>query len=528
MTTTDRTPQRTRRNDAFPNDPNAEADLLASAMHTRDALEVLATVPIAAFYTPRHAAVAEVLVFALEQGWRPDRTLILDELERIGIIDDAGGAAVVFELYGRTPATGNAPKYAEAVLRHWRARQWAGVGLEIAERAKAGEVAGILSEVLPRVDELIAGATKAGPTYANVKALLAGELVEDPPTILERDDGVALFYRGALNYLHGEPGKGKSWVALKAAAALLEEGEPVVILDFEDTARNVIGRFRTLGVGEHVLREHLFYVEDPHNRPLRELVRLALDVDPTLVLIDGVAASMTAVDLDEDKSSDVNAWIDTLTRPLAAYGAAVIAVDHVTKSKESRGLWPRGSGAKRARIDGAAYSVEAVEPFTRQRSGKLKLILAKDRRGFIGGEGQVVAMFKVTPHRDGAFLDVKVDTPRAQDSLDGSELEGAGPGVRADLADLLVEILEADFREGPLSSTTLEDKVRSRWLGRSVGHKSINATLQWLKNSGRVELRIEGRARRWALPPRQGGLRLIPGADPDDPGPSEPPPDDTP
>lgn len=508
------TSRRARSGDTFPHDLAAEADLLAAAMQSADALTVLASVPVDAFYSPAHKAVAEAVLFAGEHGWRPDRTLVVDELDRMGLLDDIGGPKVVVDLYARTPSTASAGRYADVVLRHWRARQWAALGLEVVERARTGDTLGIVTDLVPRVDDLVVGTKDTGPTYADVAGLLDGRLEEEPPSILHRDDGQALFYRGALNYLHGEPGKGKSWVALAAVAALLDVGLPVVIIDFEDTARNVVGRLRTLGVGEHAIREHLWYIEDPHARPLRELVRLALDPDPELVLIDGVAASITAADLEEDKNSDVNRWIDSLPRPIAAYGSAVIGVDHVTKSKETRGLWPRGAGAKRARIDGAAYYAEVVEPFTRTRSGKLRLRVAKDRRGYIGGENDVAATVKVDPHDAGARLDVRFYKPAAIDSLDGAELTGARPGVNLAVAEILVAVMDEHFREGPFNRDELVERVRAR--GRPTSKSTVGATLHWLKDHGKAVLLRDGRAQRWSLPPKQGGLRLI-SEDHDDP-----------
>jgi hypothetical protein len=66
---------------------------------------------------------------------------------------------------------------------------------------------------------------------------------------------------------------------------------------------------------------------------------------------------------------------------LARQGAAVVVIDHVTKSKESRGLWAIGSQRKLAAIDGAAYQVDVKVSPTKTKDGKVTLTCAKDRNG---------------------------------------------------------------------------------------------------------------------------------------------------
>ena len=43
----------------------------------------------------------------------------------------------------------------------------------------------------------------------------------EPPTILRRTDGRALFYAGNVNWLFGASGEGKTWVALIAVASVI-------------------------------------------------------------------------------------------------------------------------------------------------------------------------------------------------------------------------------------------------------------------------------------------------------------------
>lgn len=496
---------------APPHDAAAEADLLAIAMHSAAGLEVLSGLNVDAFYTPSHRYLAEVLAHAFEHGWRPEVTLVLDQLRGMGVLDELGGPTLLADVLSRTPATSMAPRYAEVIERHWRARLWLSVARDIEEAAVSGDEARILGSITDRIGLISTVALDSGPPYADLGALLAGKVDERPPELMARTDGLALFYGGALNYVHGEPGKGKSWVAFFAASLALETGDNVAILDFEDTPRGVAGRLRALGVSDHVIANRAFYIEDPHSKPIRELVRLALGPLPRVVIIDGVSASMTAVNLDEDKAPDVNRWIDTLCRPIAATGAVLIAVDHVTKSKETRGLWPRGSGAKRARIDGAAYSVEAAVPFTRSSAGYLKLKLAKDRRGYVGAEGDTAAIFHLKPINEGETVTIRVETPRLEDEVG----DGAGAktiGVQANIADAILRILERDGpKEGPLNRDKLIGKIRALPGPGGRGTISVNsgvlmASAEWLQARGQIIRIQDGRKAGWALPARQQTL----------------------
>ena len=61
--------------------------------------------------------------------------------------------------------------------------------------------------------------------YVDIDALLNGGLPEPlAPSVLNFNDGVALFYRGQVNHVFGDPESGKTWVCLAAAADELRVG----------------------------------------------------------------------------------------------------------------------------------------------------------------------------------------------------------------------------------------------------------------------------------------------------------------
>jgi hypothetical protein len=222
----------------------------------------------------------------------------------------------------------------------------------------------------------------------DIGPILRGEAdPEAPPALLARDDGQHLFYPGKLNGLIGESESGKTWVALLAVAQELAAGRHVTYIDCEDSDRGIITRLRMLGVTDSQL-ELLAYIgpDDALGaQAARDLFEHLADHQPALIILDGYNAAMTMLGLNLLDNMDIYKFALTLLRPLKNTGAAVIFVDHVTKSKEGRGMYAIGAQAKRADVDGCALSVEVVQPFGKGAVGKLRLTVSKDRAGYVRG-----------------------------------------------------------------------------------------------------------------------------------------------
>jgi hypothetical protein len=213
---------------------------------------------------------------------------------------------------------------------------------------------------------------------------------EPGPTVLYRTDGQCLLYAGKINAIFGESESGKTWVALEAVRQQLVQGNRVFYIDFEDSKRGIRGRLKALGV----LREHFprFKYANPDGA-YNEIAQQALlssirDFTPDLIVMDGVNAAMNLLGLDLEKNKDATQFSQVVLRPLRLWGAAVLTIDHVTKSKDNRGNYAIGAQAKRADIDGVAISVDVSLPFGRGSNGKLNLKITKDRPGFVRGISQ--------------------------------------------------------------------------------------------------------------------------------------------
>lgn len=102
--------------------------------------------------------------------------------------------------------------------------------------------------------------------FEDLAQLASGIELPPTPTVFQREDGQGLFYRGAVNDLHGEPGCGKSMIAQIATAQELKNNRDVIYIDYEDSARNVVKRLLLLGVTGEQIISHLHYVR-PSAKP---------------------------------------------------------------------------------------------------------------------------------------------------------------------------------------------------------------------------------------------------------------------
>jgi hypothetical protein len=214
----------------------------------------------------------------------------------------------------------------------------------------------------------------------------ADNIFDEPePSILRRADGHHIFYAGKINALFGESESGKTWIALEAVRQELEKNNTVFYLDFEDSVRGIYNRLNTLGAD---LRHFKTFLYSNPSEPLTQGAREALltridEFKPSLIVVDGVNAAMNVMGLDLEKNKDATSFSQEVLRPMRLHNAAILTIDHVTKSKDNRGNYAIGAQAKRADIDGCAVAVEVEIAFGRGIDGALALKVTKDRPGFV-------------------------------------------------------------------------------------------------------------------------------------------------
>jgi hypothetical protein len=227
----------------------------------------------------------------------------------------------------------------------------------------------------------------------DLEAVLSGNWEPPTPTVGRRTDGVGLFYPRKIHSIASETEAGKTWVALLACADEIRAENHVVYLDFEDDENGIVGRLLALWVDPDMIREYFHYLRPTvplgagiHRDDLDDLLREYL---PTLVTLDGVTEAMELHGLDPNVNTEVARFTRMLPRHIADLsGAAVVCLDHVTKSTDTRGRYAIGAVHKLNGLDGAAYTLDNRSPFGIGRTGRSTLRIAKDRPGQLRRHGQ--------------------------------------------------------------------------------------------------------------------------------------------
>lgn len=218
------------------------------------------------------------------------------------------------------------------------------------------------------------------------QALLAGN-PDPPPDLFEREDGVFLLYRGRVNAFVGEPESAKSWGAQAAAVECIQHGGSVLMIDCENSLNSVAERMLALGLSEYEFARSFAYMRpdeimtrDTHAHA--DFVR-TIETGYDLIIVDGITDCMAMLALDPLDNKDAGTFDRFLLKPMAATGAAVLAIDHMVKAREGRGAWAIGSQHKKAAITGGQYIFEKVHDFGRGMKGMSRVVVAKDKAGYV-------------------------------------------------------------------------------------------------------------------------------------------------
>lgn len=220
--------------------------------------------------------------------------------------------------------------------------------------------------------------------------ILDGEWTPEHPDLMPRNDGQGLLYRGRVHSFHGESESAKSLIAQAESARVLTAGGTVAYLDFESDAASVTARLLGLGAPPQAIRDRFTYIHPDESvsasQAATEGWRDLLGSTVDLVVVDGVTDAMSVLGFNGgDPNADATGFIRRFCKRLAdRTGAAVVIIDHVTKSSEGRGRFAIGGQAKMAGLTGAAYIVEpGPTPPMPGRVGSVVLRIAKDRPGGI-------------------------------------------------------------------------------------------------------------------------------------------------
>ena len=271
----------------------------------------------------------------------------------------------------------------------------------------------------------------AGRVLAVTDLEPAAELVE-PPVLACGD----MLYLGGVHTLTGPPDCGKTTLACWWMLRAIRDGGRVLFLDEEGGREIVTERFQALGARRG---ERIGYIEFPSRSWNDGDVAMLADIlderKPVVVAWDSSAAFLARAGLDENAAADVTRFYARVLAPAARlFRAAVLAIDHDTKGGEPS-RYARGSGAKLAATD-VAYKVVVVKAFSKTESGSSKLIVTKDRRGwlerghevgFLAGTGDAAPLtVSITPAApDPDYPDLTPAQAKLLEALDGAPATAA-------------------------------------------------------------------------------------------------------
>ena len=278
-----------------------------------------------------------------------------------------------------------------------------------------------------------------------------------------------MLYPGRTHWAHGESESGKSWVAQIAIVRVILAGGRVLYLDHESDPQEVTARLMALGARAADLLDKLVYVRpDESSMVVRNaaVVEKLLSEAYALAVVDGVTDALGLDKASTKDTDEVAAWMRRMPRRIAKRtGAAVIAIDHVTKDPDSRGRFAIGSQAKMAGIDGAAFVIEPDGPLGEGLVGEVVLRVAKDRPGSLRRHGGTYRRADRTQEiaritfdaTDPKRIEVTVTGPRrASETVDGEPVRWR-PTRLMERVSLVLE----EHPEG-LSSTAVQQLVTGK------------------------------------------------------------------
>ena len=400
-----------------PHNIESEEGLIACCLlKGSDTLDLLIEAKFAPnfFFKTSHQTLIGALFVLKERNLPIDEIILLDYLRNEGLEDEVGGIAAIYALQNRIETPAHERYYLKIVKDHAVARKGLRLSLEFTEKLQNGATAHDAIEYLIPVANDLAnlsrGNTADSPEMSPKARKLLDQMIgkqeqlwnddipDFVPDLVILPNGRGLFYRYELNEIHSEPGRGKTWIALVAAAHVAAAGGRVLILDPESTAKKIIRRLRILGCTKGA--GNIIHMNPTSPEEWEAAHAFALhEFKPTLVIIDGVASYIQANGGTEDIAADCLHFLKTRCNPFKAI-AGVLLTDHVTKSKDSQGRYSRGSGAKLGEYKGAVYELKTDKNLSPKNGGTIRFIVAKDNEGGAGANGEQVAVLKFSPMKD--------------------------------------------------------------------------------------------------------------------------------
>lgn len=335
---------------------------------------------------------------------------------------------------------------------------------------------------LPASDALSGPRTR----YADMEWTRSGVApAPEPPTVMQRDDEVGLFYEGRVNGIFGDPETAKSWIAMAAIVQQLRrESGPYrcAYIDVDHNGSVDIGtRMLNLGAPAELLADpDWFRLYEPEDGgELLAAVSELIVWEPSIAVLDSLGEVIPMLGLSSKDNDDITRGLRAVTVPLANAGACVITIDHLPKGTDARSSgFAIGGTAKKRAINGSYLKarVGSQSPAPGVRAS-VYLDIEKDRPGQLRRVS--------TRNSAGEFV---LDGART-DGMTGFEVLAQAKPQPGGAASLSVEdanaIIGVLMARGPMSAAGINAEIKLL-RAKGFGNGVIGRLLEQLRVRGCV------------------------------------------
>ena len=223
--------------------------------------------------------------------------------------------------------------------------------------------------------------------WVNLDEYLDGEYVAPTADLgAVREDAVQFLYPGKWHTMIGLTTAGKTFWALWQAKAVMQEGEHVIYVHFEEAnPAGTVARLLHMGADKEMIRKQFHW---PASRPWSrgemadEIERLS--DPPTLAVLDGINAACGDHGWNVSEPQSVGQYRQMFVAPLVEIGCAVLSLGHPVKNPgRQTESYSYGAAGWLNDVDGVSYRLKASKdnPISRGKEGRSWLYSVKDRYG---------------------------------------------------------------------------------------------------------------------------------------------------
>jgi len=247
-----------------PQNIEAEQSVLGSLLIDRDAIVKVAPFLRAEdFYRETHAHIYQAIFSLYERGEPADLVTVCDELERLGLLEEVGGASYIISLANIPPTAAHIEHYSRIVERLATLRRLITAAGEIA--ALAYEASEDIDEAIDRAEAIVLAVSQRRITQTltpireileeyyqriGVLAQQRGEILGVPTGFPDLDKILGGLQPSDLVVVAGRPGMGKSALVLSIARNIAVRFKGCVALfSLEMSAQQVAHRLLAIETG---------------------------------------------------------------------------------------------------------------------------------------------------------------------------------------------------------------------------------------------------------------------------------------